>query len=122
MKKSLLFLIVTVSLFGIASFAAAETLSLPNPLCLGGPGTPGCINDLSTLITKITDFVLAVIGSLATLVFIYAGILYLTSAGNPAQVEKAKSAVKYAVIGIVVALLGKGLIEVIQSVITPPTP
>lgn len=121
MKKVALLLLITVMIAG-AGAAFAETLTLPNPLCLGGAGSPGCINDFQTLVARVTDFVLTVIEALAVLVFVWAGILYLTSAGNPGQVEKAKNALKYAVIGIVVALVGKGLIGVIQALITPPTP
>src|SRR6185295_12538785 len=105
MKKQIIFFLVLVSFLGFSGFAAADAITLPNPLCLGGAGSPGCINDFTTLVTKLTSFVLTILGALASLVIIYAGILYLTSAGNPAQVEKAKNALKYAVIGIVMALL-----------------
>ena len=44
-------------------------------------------------------------------------ILFITSGGNPAQIQKAKDVVKYAVIGFAIALLGGGLIDLVLYII-----
>ena len=43
---------------------------------------------------------------LSIVIFIWAGILFLNSHGDPGKVEEARKAVLFAVIGIVVGLLG----------------
>jgi len=73
--------------------------------------------DFQTLIQNIVTAISDIVGILAVLMFIYAAALYLFSAGNPAAIEKAKSALKYAVIGTVVALAGTGLIFVVKSIL-----
>ncbi len=51
------------------------------------------------------EVVWRVLGVIAVFALIYGGYLYLTAAGNPEQVEKAKKTLIYAIIGIVVVLL-----------------
>lgn len=116
--RKLLFLILIVSLLGISGMAAAGSVELPNPLCpRGGASGPGCVGDLPALIQKIIDYVLLVIGSLAVLMFVWAGILFVSSAGNPGQITKARQALIYAGIGTAIALAGTGLVAVVREVI-----
>lgn len=60
------------------------------------------LTDFARLAVNAFDFVLGFVGSLALLVFIYGGILFLFSGGNSDQVEKGKAALKGAAIGLVV--------------------
>lgn len=85
---------------------------IPNPL---GPGAT-----FETLLNKIIDFLFWVGMAVAPVMFIVAGFLYVTSAGSPQKVESAKKMMIYAVIGLAVLLLAKGLVEVLKSVIGVP--
>ena len=49
--------------------------------------------------------------------FVVAGILFVSSAGDPTRVTKAKNALLYAIIGLTVALAGEGLIQLIKLII-----
>ncbi len=49
-------------------------------------------------------------GILAVIMVIYAGFLYVTSAGDSGKVQKAKTALIYAVVGIVVAVLAYAIV------------
>lgn len=118
--KNLVFLILLIVFLSFTNLALAATITLPNPLCLGGPGSPGCVDSFAVLIEKITDYILTVIEILAVLMFVWAGILFVTSGGNPGQITKARNALMYAVIGAIIALAGKGLIVVIKAVIGVP--
>ncbi len=117
MKKVLFFLIFFVGFLALAGFALADPITLPNPLCLGGPGSAGCVDSFLTLITNITNYIFLVIGSLAVLMFVISGIMFVASAGNPARIEKAKKTAIYAAIGAAIALSGAGLIELVKSII-----
>lgn len=120
MKKILIFFLVFTSFLGIAGLALADTITLPNPLCPGGPGSVGCIDSIPLLIEKITLFVRNVIGGVAILMFVIAGILFVVSAGNPGKIETAKKMAIYAAWGVAIALAGTALVQVIKAVIGAP--
>jgi len=98
MKKTFIFLFSFICLFCIVGlvFADTTTAEIKNPL--------GDTTDFATLLGKITDAVSALVGSIAVIMVIIAGILFATSGGNPGQVGKAKTALGYAVVGGIIAL------------------
>lgn len=65
------------------------------------------------LIQKIINYFLGFLGFVATIMVIYGGVLYVTSAGNDDSVGKAKNIIMYAVIGIVIILLSFALINTV---------
>lgn len=100
------------------SDSSGSVVTLPNPLCLDPDKHPeNCVQDFPALIKKITAYVSGVIGILATLMFVIAGILFVTSAGNPGRIETAKKCAIYAGVGLGIALAGAGLIAVITAVV-----
>ncbi|OGZ63272.1 MAG: hypothetical protein A3C58_00240 [Candidatus Staskawiczbacteria bacterium RIFCSPHIGHO2_02_FULL_34_10] len=112
MKKKFILLVALIasgSLLGLTSFALAGTISLINPL--------GSVNSFTALIVIITTFINGIIASLAVLMFVIAGIFFVTSAGNPEKIGRAKKIAIYAVIGSAIALAGGGLITVIKTII-----
>ncbi len=99
------------------NYAFADTITLPNPLCPGGSGSPGCVNSFPTLITTITTYIFTLIAGLAVIMFMWAGILFVTSAGSEQKITSAKRALFWAVVGTAIALAGQGLVAVITAVI-----
>lgn len=75
----------------IENQATTPSEALPNPL-----GT----TDIPTLIGHIIKALLGVTGSIALLMFIYGGILWLISGGNEKRVEQGKSVLTWATIGL----------------------
>lgn len=55
-------------------------------------------------IESIVNFALSFLGLITVVIMIYGGILYVTSRGDEGQTEKAKKAITYAVIGIIIIL------------------
>jgi hypothetical protein len=55
-------------------------------------------------IVNISQIILAVTGSAALLMFVYGGVLWIISAGSSEQIQKGKSAMAAAAIGIVIIL------------------
>lgn len=51
-------------------------------------------------------WLMAILGFIAIIGFVIAGILYLTAAGDSKQADQAKAAVKYSIFGVIVALIG----------------
>lgn len=59
----------------------------------------------STKITDLINIALSIIGSVAVLIIVIAGIRYIISRGDGNSVAQAKNAILYAVIGLVITLL-----------------
>jgi len=58
------------------------------------------------IVFNLMQWILGIIGFVAIIGFCIAGIIYLTSAGDEDRQRKAKQAMTYSIIGVVVALSG----------------
>ena len=63
------------------------------------------------VVKNIISILFWIIGILAVIVIIYAGITFITAAGNPSKVAQAKTMIIYAVIGLVVAILAYAIVN-----------
>ncbi len=75
-------------------------------------GLPNVQATKSTL-QSILGTVFFVIGALSVVMIIFGGIRYITSAGNPDNVSKAKNTIIYAIVGLLVALAGYAIVTFI---------
>jgi hypothetical protein len=107
-KKYLINLLVFSSLLLIASPALAQ-VRIVNPL--------GGTDNFCKLLTSILSNVAILIGSLATIMIIWSGILFLTSAGSPERIGTAKKSLTFAVIGIAIAVSAGGIVATIKQVL-----
>ncbi len=64
-------------------------------------------NGLITKIVKLLDFL---IGGIALFVLIIAGITFVTSSGNPDSAKKAREAIIYASVGLIVAIIAQFIV------------
>jgi hypothetical protein len=86
-------------------------LVLTVPVVVGAQaGTPTGTNlpqsTVSGIVIGIMDWLLYIVGFLGVIGFAIAGILYLTAAGDDDRISKAKNAMLYSIIGVIVALAG----------------
>ncbi|MEP7163036.1 MAG: pilin [Candidatus Moraniibacteriota bacterium] len=81
-----------------------------------GSGLPS--DTLYGTISRIMNWLLGILGFIAIIGFVIAGILYLTAAGNEGQIEKAKNAMTYSIIGIIVALVGYVAVRVAEGLLS----
>ena len=70
---------------------------------LANTGIP--VIEANTLLNNILNTVYFVLGIVAVIVIIIAGIQFTTSTGDSAKVAKAKNAILYSVIGLVIIML-----------------
>ena len=90
-------------------------LSLQLPDLWGGninKGNPD-LEDLSQLIRNIANIAIALVGTVALLFLIIGGFYYITSAGNPDNVGKAKQTILYSIIGLILAIVSYAIINFI---------
>jgi hypothetical protein len=72
-------------------------------------------NQLPVIIANITTWVTGLLIGVAALFLTIGGIRYLAAGGYPAEVEKAKSAVKSALVGYALAVLAPILLDVVKN-------
>jgi hypothetical protein len=108
-KKGFIYLIIFVSILTIAGSVMAVTID--NPLAGGG------VNNFPQLLTRIAQKVGELIAVLGTIMIIISGILFLTSAGSPEKMTKARTALVYAIIGITIGLAATAISTTILNII-----
>jgi hypothetical protein len=90
--------------FGLAviSFPALVSAQFtPDP---GGTELPN--SSIWEIIKAAMEWLLYLVAFFAVIAFVISGLLYLTSAGNEDRATSAKNAMIYAILGVIVALLG----------------
>lgn len=79
---------------------ASSTGSQPPPVVIDNP--LGNINTVQKLVGQVISTVLGILGSIALLMFIYGGLVWLTSGGNEKQVTKGRDVLLWATVGLVI--------------------
>src|SRR5262245_13062520 len=85
----------------VAEAQSTSLITLPNPI--------RC-NTATCLISQVVRYILGVIALLATIMFIWGGVLMLTSGGNSERIRQAKETLAWAAIGVVVVMLSWAII------------
>ncbi len=73
------------------------------------------INIIFQLAANLIRILLWISGVAAVAIFIIAGIMYMTSSGDPARTAKAKSTITNAVIGLVLVMSAYSIITLISG-------
>lgn len=118
--RSVVFSLGLMLVLGIPSFTYAQTdpapCATPWECGLANAGSAGLPDgSIYNIISATLSWLLAILGFIAIIAFVISGILYLTSAGNEGQAEQAKNAMKYAIIGVVVALIGYVVVQAVDT-------
>ncbi len=73
---------------------------------------------ITLLVQQLMYWLFGIIGFLAIIGFVISGILYLTAAGDEDQISKAKNAMVYSIVGVIVAMLGLVIFSAAQAFFT----
>jgi len=102
----------------ILSLAILSIVALPALTMAQVGGSPPAISyDITELGNVIVSKVWIVFTVLAIIMFVFAGILFLTANGAPEKVASARSAFLWGVVGIVVGILAYTIISVVTSLV-----
>lgn len=125
MKKTLLknlfsLLIISSLLFcGLALTAASQgtqnatnKTELPNPLK---------VTSIPVFLGNVIKGILGIVGSLALAMFIYGGLMWLTSQGNPEKIKKGQDTIVWAVLGLVLIFSSYIILNFIFKALTRGT-
>ncbi|MFA6097083.1 MAG: pilin [Candidatus Paceibacterota bacterium] len=77
----------------------------------------GTVSDVVQGGQKLIGYVLGLIGSIALLFIVIAGMMYMTSAGNEERIASSKKMLTGAIIGVAIALLAYGFLQVILKIL-----
>ena len=107
-KRNVLYTSISLCLISAATFASAVTI--PNPL--------GAVNSFCALLTNIANGIGIFIATLGTIMIVISGIMYLISAGSPERINKAKTALVYAIVGIVVGISASTIVAIVKQILS----
>lgn len=91
--------------------ASAGALTATNP------GGAFSTNNFMDVMENIANFIIAFITILGIIFIVYGGILYVTAGGDEAAVEKAKSTLTYALIGLFIAAMAYALETLVLTIL-----
>ena len=87
---------------------------------LAGGANLAAAKDLATVLSSTTAWIIGILASLATLMLTVGGIRYLLAGGDPAEVAKAKIALRSAAIGYGLAVLAPVVVIILSSLTGGP--
>lgn len=112
---------ITISIVCIflasANSILAQTTGGTNA-CTSTPGTTSLCNPLGVnspqaLIGKVINAVLGIVGSLALLMFVYGGLVWMTSSGNPEKIKQGRGIIVWAAIGLAIIFFSYALVRIL---------
>lgn len=106
-------------LFCLFSFSVVVLFASPIPAHAQAWG--GCVQNeggaqvatlqcIPIVFSNIVKAALEFVGAVAVILLVYAGIRFITSGGDPKQVQSARQIITYAIIGLIVVLCSFGII------------
>ena len=69
------------------------------------------------LVNNLIDFIFNISIVIVPLMIIVGGLLFVTAAGNISQIEQAKKLITWTVVGFIIVLLAKGLVNLLQEIL-----
>lgn len=97
-----------------AAATALQAAHLENPLGAG-------VTDIRVVIGRVISAILGVTGALALLMFIWGGIIWMTSQGEKARIEKGQKTLSWAVIGLAVIFVAYAGVRWVITALTQAT-
>lgn len=118
--KVILLLLVFVLGFEFSEVLAQGLNEGGEGLQIAGTGDVAISNDidkrpLGDVIRSMVNFFIGFLGFIATIMFVYAGVLWVTAGGNEDQISKAKNIMTYAALGILIVILSFSIVRFVAS-------
>ena len=103
------------TLINLLSLSILATLALP-AIAFAQPTVT--IGSITGLVSVVERFMWIIFGGIAVIMFVVAGILFLTAQGDPEKVQAARSAFIWGIAGVVVAIIAYSIIAIVTSALS----
>ncbi|HET9174460.1 MAG TPA: pilin [Candidatus Saccharimonadales bacterium] len=97
--------------------AIVVPLLISSPAWAATSNTAG-VSNVENFIKSIIAVMTGIAGLIATAFFVVGGIHYITSSGNPMQMEKAKRTITYSALGLAITLAAFVISTIVTSLAT----
>ncbi|MCL2280842.1 pilin [Candidatus Saccharibacteria bacterium] len=74
--------------------------------------------DITSIIHTVINAMLFIVGILAVIMIVFAGIRYVTSAGDKGKVDAAKNTIIYSVVGLIVSVIAFALVQWVFDILS----
>ncbi len=111
MKKTLLLVAVLFSFLALPLAAGAGAATAPSTV-------PANI-DVMVVMDRIVDWLFSILLATAAIAIVVAAYYFVTAQGDPERVGKARNFVLYAMVGVLVAFMARGLVALVQRIAAP---
>lgn len=100
----------------------AANFTLVKGVCVPSSSSTGLSNVAPyTIIVNVMNWLMAMIGIVAIIMFVISGWIYLTAGGDEKKTETAKNNIKYTIIGLVVALTAFIIVRLVANLVGAST-
>lgn len=117
MRKIILALILT-SLLVVPVLVSAAAVVDPGTETVADTETPLPDKSITDILATAANWLFTILLMISTIVIVIAGVMFVSSAGSPEKLAAARNLVIYAIVGIIVAALAKGLAAIIKLMVT----
>lgn len=102
-KNTIFYALIGLAIVGLAEVIRAFFIDVVNKADGGG--------DIGNSLVVILNNAIAIAGVIAVIFIIVSGVTYMTSAGDPGKIQKAKNTLLYSVIGLIVVALAYAIVN-----------
>ncbi|MBH0777680.1 pilin [Nocardia bovistercoris] len=100
-------------LLAVLALTAGSASAAPPP----GPSVLALASSLEQVLDNLRNWLIGILAGLATVCLTVAGARYLIGGGDPAEMEKAKTALRAACVGYALAMLAPVVVAVLKSIV-----
>jgi len=107
-----------ISLLSVGSAHGLSIMDVVNGSYRGQGQPTELFSGGDALIPRLINLMLFIVGILAIVFLIFGGIRYVISGGDKGKVDGAKNTILYAIVGLVVAILGYAVVNWVIGVVS----
>lgn len=103
--------LLVVPFVALAAAAPAMAAGLNDGMNAARTSDMAQTSDPDSVVTSVVNIILWVVGVLAVVMIVFAGIKYITSNGDSGKVQSAKNTIVYSVVGLIVAIFAWAIVN-----------
>ena len=91
-----------------------KTVDVKSILAIGGQNP---FSDAESFLDGVIDLLIKMVGVAALVLLVVGGFRLVVAAGNDNEIQKAKSMIQYAIVGLAIALLAYIIVAAVQGIL-----